>query len=44
MSAFVSQFGDMLPAGGTPVIWGESLAYTPAGAPPLDGIKTVSPA
>ena len=43
LSAFVSQFSDMLPAGGTPVIWGESLAYTPAGAPPIDGIKTVSP-
>lgn len=43
LSAFVSQFGDILPAGGTPVVWGESLAYTPAGAPSTDGIKTVSP-
>ena len=42
-SAFVSQFGDVLPAGGQPLIWGESLAYMPAGAPPVDGIKVVSP-
>ena len=43
LSAFVKQFGDILHDGGRPVIWGEYLAYTPAGAPSTDGIKTISP-
>ena len=43
LSAFVKQFGDILPEGGRPVIWGEYLAYTPAGAPPTEGIKVISP-
>lgn len=43
LSAFRAQFGDIIPAGAQPLIWGEYLAASPAGAPPLDGIKTVSP-
>ncbi len=43
VSAFRAQFGDIIPAGAQPVVWGDTLAACPAGAPPLDGIKTVSP-
>ena len=43
LSAFRAQFGDIIPEDARPIIWGEYLAACPAGAPPLDGIKTVSP-
>ena len=43
LRAFEDMFGDILPGGGTPVIWGEALAYSPAGAPPVEGIKVISP-
>lgn len=43
LNAFRDQFGDIVPPDAQPVIWGEYLAACPAGAPPLSGIKTVSP-
>ena len=43
LSAFMSQFGSIQLPDGKPVIWGENLALMPAGAPPLEGIKVVSP-
>lgn len=41
--AFRAQFGDVIPSGAQPVLWGEYLAACPSGAPLLDGIKTVLP-
>ena len=43
MAMLREMFGDILPEGSRPVIWGESLFAVPREAPAFDGIKVISP-